>query len=64
MFNSIPKKCELLKIGNDNNTEFTIRDKKTREFNTLDCQNKTKIVRYLGESPGKGKETKMKWWEN
>jgi hypothetical protein len=59
-----PKKCELLKIGNDNNMEFIIKDKKTGEFNSLDCQDKTKIIRYLDAPLGKGKVTKMKWCEN
>jgi hypothetical protein len=50
-----PKKSELLKIGNDNHTEFIIKDKKTGEFNSLDCQDKMKIIRYLGAPLGKGK---------
>jgi hypothetical protein len=59
-----PKKCELFKIGNDNSTEFIIKDNKTGEFNSLDCQDKTKIIRYLVAPLGKGKVTKMKWCEN
>jgi hypothetical protein len=59
-----PKKYELFKIGNDSKTEFIIKDRKTGEFSTLDCQDKTKIIRFRGAPLGKGKFTKMKWWEN
>jgi hypothetical protein len=59
-----PKKCEPLKIGNDNHTEFIINDKTTGECNTLDCRDKMKIIRCLGVPLGKGKVTKMTWWVN
>jgi hypothetical protein len=38
---------QLLKIGNANYTEFVIRDKRNSESNNFNCQDKTKIIRYL-----------------
>jgi hypothetical protein len=52
---------QLLKTGNANYTEFVIRDERNGESNNFNCQDKTKIIRYLLAPLGKGKVTKMKW---
>jgi hypothetical protein len=50
-----PKKCLMLKIGNDNHTEFIIVDIISHDENIIDSRNNTKIIegfsiflKYLG----------------
>jgi hypothetical protein len=57
------KKCELLRIGNDDFTAFEINNMQTCEKNVLNSEANMKIMRYLGAPLGKGKVTKMKWCE-
>jgi hypothetical protein len=57
------KKCEILRIGDDGQTSFEIKDLRTFETSKLNCEDGSKIIRYLGAPLGKGKVTKMKWCE-
>jgi hypothetical protein len=43
-----PKKCEMVKIGNDFHTEFKITDPTSGDENILDCSDNTRVIRYLG----------------
>jgi hypothetical protein len=54
------KKCEILRIGDDGQTSFEIKDLRTFETGNLNCEDGSKIIRYLGAPLGKGKITKMK----
>jgi hypothetical protein len=59
-----PKKCEILKIGKDHNTEFTIQDPISKETNIISCKDGTNVVRYLGIPLTARKISKMKWCQN
>jgi hypothetical protein len=43
-----PKKCEILKIGNDFYSDFRIVDPISKNENVIDCSDNTKVIRYLG----------------
>jgi hypothetical protein len=55
------KKCEILKIGRDYNSEFTIQDPISKESNIISCKDGTNVVRYLGIPLATRKIAKMKW---
>jgi hypothetical protein len=59
-----PKKCEILKIGKDRNTEFNIQDPISKESNIIQCKDGTNVVRYLGIPLATIKIAKMKWCQN
>jgi hypothetical protein len=53
----------MLKIGKDSHDIFPLTDESTEETALLECTNSKKVIRYRSAPLGKGKISKMKWYE-
>jgi hypothetical protein len=53
----------MFKIGNDFHSDFKIVDPISKDENIIDCNNNTKVIRYLGAPLAMRKLSKMKWFE-